>query len=48
MNEKLVKMIVKGALGLAVSALIGQMIKAEKEIEKRIDDYYDENTEQED
>ena len=48
MNEKLVKMIVKGALGLTVSAVIGYMIKAEKEIEKRIDDYYDEDSKQED
>ena len=48
MNEKLTKMIVKGALSIGVAAVIGYMIKAEKEIEKRIDDYYEEKNEQED
>lgn len=42
MNPKLVKFVVKGALGLIVSAAIGYTIKAEKMIEKRIDDHFDE------
>ena len=47
MNEKFVKMIVKTTLGIATSALIGYMMKEEKKIQARIDDYYDEKNENE-
>lgn len=45
MNPKLAKLIVKGALSIGVSAVIGYMIKMEKEIESRIDEHYEENNE---
>jgi len=45
MNEKLVKMIVKTALGAATSALIGYMVKVEKKAQVKIDEYYDEKIE---
>ena len=40
MNPKIMKLIVKGALGLAVSATIGTMIKTEKNIGVHIDEYF--------
>jgi hypothetical protein len=43
MNEKLAKFLVKTALSIGVSAVIGYMIKAEKEIENRIDEHYETN-----
>lgn len=43
MNEKLAKFIIKGALSIGVSAVIGFMIKAEKEIESRVDEHYKTN-----
>jgi hypothetical protein len=46
MNEKIVKTIVKGVLGLAFTAAIGYTVKAERKIQDRIDDYYDAKTEQ--
>lgn len=48
MNQKLIKMVVKGALGFGVSALIGYTMKAERKIEERIDKHFDEKTEQQD
>jgi len=39
-NPKIMKLIVKGALGLAVSATIGTMIKTEKNIGVHIDEYF--------
>lgn len=44
MNPKLMKLIVKGAIGLAFSAAIGYTIKLEKAVEERIDDHFDEST----
>lgn len=41
MNPKLVKMIVKGVIGLTFSSAIGYAIKMEKKIEDRIDEHYD-------
>lgn len=46
MNPKLAKMIVKGALGFGISALIGYTIKMEKKIEERVDQHYDAKAEQ--
>jgi methylthioribose-1-phosphate isomerase len=40
MNEKIAKMVVKGAVSLGVSALIGYMIKMERRLEQSIDDHY--------
>lgn len=42
MNNKLAKILVKGAISIGISAVIGYTIRLEKEIEKRIDGYYDE------
>lgn len=41
MNPKLTKLIVKGALGFGISAVIGYTIKMEKRIEERIDEHFD-------
>lgn len=41
-NAKVIKFVVKGALGIVFSAAIGYTIKLEKKIEERIDDHYDE------
>lgn len=46
MNEKLAKFLIKGALSIGVSALIGYAIKLEKQIDGRIDEHYDETSEQ--
>jgi hypothetical protein len=40
MNPKLQKLILKGAVGFAISAVIGYTIKMEKHIEQRIDDHF--------
>lgn len=42
MNSKFAKILVKGAISIGISAVIGYTIRLEKEIEKRIDGYYDE------
>jgi hypothetical protein len=47
MNPKLMKIIVKGAFGLAISAVIGYTIKMEKKADERIDDYFDSKAQQE-
>lgn len=36
--------VLKGALGIAVSAVIGTMIKAERKAEERIDEYFNPTT----
>lgn len=41
MNPKLMKLIIKGALGFGISALIGYTIKMEKLAEGRIDEHFD-------
>lgn len=41
MNPKLTKLVVKGALGFAISAVIGYTIKMEKQIEERLDEHFD-------
>jgi preprotein translocase subunit Sss1 len=40
-NPKLTKMVVKGAIGLCVSGMIGYMIKLEKKVDDKIDEHYD-------
>lgn len=41
MNPKLAKLLVKGALGLAVSAAIGYTIKMENKLGERIDEHFE-------
>lgn len=41
MDPRLAKLVVKGALGVAVSTVIGFMIKAEHHVDDRIDEHYD-------
>jgi hypothetical protein len=41
MNPKLMKFLVKGAIGLAFSAAIGYTIKLEKKVEGAIDEHYE-------
>lgn len=41
-NAKIAKLIVKTVAGLAVSTAIGQLYKFGKQVDQRIDDYYDE------
>lgn len=40
-NPIFVKTVAKGVLALAGSALVGSLIKAEKQLETRIDDHFD-------
>lgn len=40
MNPKLVKLVVKGAIGLGTSVLIGTVIKTESKLGDVIEDYY--------
>lgn len=45
MNPKLAKFTSKAVFGLAVSAVIGIIIKAEHRIDDRIDEHYDKKSE---
>jgi len=47
MNPKVAKFVTKTSLGLAVSALIGIMIKMEHRVDDIIDEHYDDKKEQE-
>jgi hypothetical protein len=40
-KPKLMKVAAKGALGLAVSALIGYVVKLELRVEERIDEHFE-------
>jgi len=41
MNPKLLKPVVKIALALATSVLVGSLIKAEKSMNERVDAYFE-------
>jgi hypothetical protein len=45
-KSTITKKFVKGAFGLAASALIGYLVKLEMQVEDRIDEYYDAKDEQ--
>lgn len=47
MNPKLLKIAAKGFLMLSGSVLIGTIIKAEKKLDDRIDEYFFEPTDEE-
>lgn len=47
MNPKLKTMLVKGALGIVVSTVIGYMIKMEVKAEARIEEHFSPKEEQE-